>query len=71
MSCGNKLVNLYNGKVMGWDFIYITLLTPLFLTSSVSLFYFILVISLLDCLGKYSCMSSTFNIAIPNGDRFL
>ena len=42
-------------------------LTPLFLSSlSVSLSYFILAVPMHGCLGKHSCMSSPFPIAILN-----
>ena len=39
---------------------------PLFLPSSVSLSYIILVVPLRECFGKHSCMSSPFPIAILN-----
>ena len=42
----------------------LSILTPLFLPSSVSLFYFILAVHLRQCLGKHSRMSSMFPIAI-------
>ena len=43
-------------------------LTPLFLpSSSVSLSYFVLAVSMRECLGKHSCMSSPCPIAILNG----
>ena len=46
-------------------------LTPLFLSSSsVFLSYFILAVHIRECLGKYSCMSSPFPIAILNGTFF-
>ena len=46
-------------------------LTPLFLSSSsVSLSYFILAVPMRECLGKHSCMSSQFPIAILNGTFF-
>ena len=42
-------------------------LTPLFLqSSSVSLSYFILAVPMRECLGKHSCMSSSFPIATLN-----
>ena len=45
-----------------------SILTPLFcVSSSVSLFYFILAVQMRECLGKHSCMSSPFPIAILNG----
>ena len=41
---------------------------PLFLPpSSVSLSYFILAVSMRNCLGKHSCMSSRFPVAVLNG----
>ena len=44
-----------------------SILRPLFLTSSfVSLSYFILVVHMHECLGKHSCMSFSFAIAILN-----
>ena len=43
-------------------------LTPIFLSSSsISLSYFILAVLMLEYLGKHSCMSSQFPIAILNG----
>ena len=45
-----------------------SILTPLFcVSSSVSLSYFILAVPMRECLGKPSCMSSPFPIAILNG----
>ena len=45
-----------------------SILTPLFcVSSSVSLSYFILAVPMRECLGKHSCMSSPFPIAILNG----
>ena len=49
----------------------LSILTPPFLPSSVSLSYFIRVVSMRQWLGKYSCMSSTIPIAILNGLFFL
>ena len=47
------------------------ILTPVFLPlSSVSLSYFILAVPMRKCLGKHSCMSSPFPIAIRNGTFF-
>ena len=49
----------------------IHILMPLFIhSSSVSMCYFILDVSMLECLGKYSCMSFPFPIAILNGILF-
>ena len=49
-----------------------SILTPLFLPpSSVYLSYFILAVPMHKCLGKHSCMSSPFSIAILNGTFFL
>ena len=46
----------------------ISTLTPLFLpSSSVSLSYFIIAVPMREYLGKHSCMSSLFPIAILNG----
>ena len=39
-------------------------------SSSVSLSYFILAIPMRECLGKHSCMSSQFPIAILKGIFF-
>ena len=45
-----------------------SILTSLFLSSSsVSLSYFGLAVPIRECLGKHSCMSSPFPIAILNG----
>ena len=45
-----------------------SILTPLFcVSSSVSWTYFILAVPMRECLGKHSCMSSPFPIAILNG----
>ena len=46
-----------------------SILTPLFcVSSSVSWSYFILAVPMRECLGKHSCMSSSFPIAILNGN---
>ena len=46
----------------------LSLLTPLYLpSSSVSVPYFVLAVPMSECLGKQSCMSSPFLIAILNG----
>ena len=45
-----------------------SILPPLFCpSSSVSSSYFILAVPMRECLGKHSCMSSPFPIAILNG----
>ena len=45
-----------------------SILTPLFCpSSSVSSSYFIFAVPMRECLGKHSCMSSQFPIAILNG----
>ena len=50
---------------------FFSILTPLFLPpSSDSLSYFILAVPMRKCLGKYSCISSPFPIAILNGTFF-
>ena len=41
--------------------------TFLLTSSSVSLSYFVLAVPMRECLGKHSCMSSQFPIAILNG----
>ena len=47
-------------------------LTPLFCpSSSVSLTYFVLAVPMRECLGKHSCTSSPFPIAILNGTSSL
>ena len=45
----------------------LSILATLFLPSSVYLSYFILAVPMRKCLGKHSCMSSAFPIAILNG----
>ena len=44
----------------------LSILTPL-LPSPVSLSYFVLVVPIRECLGKHSCMSFSFLIAILKG----
>ena len=52
-------------------FAFFHILKPLFLPpSSVSFSYFILAVPMRKCLGKHSCMSSPFPIAILNGTFF-
>ena len=52
--------------------LHLSILMPLFLTSlSVSLSYFILAVPMSVCLGKHSCMSFAFPIAMLNGTFFL
>ena len=46
--------------------VLLSMLTHL-LSSSLSLLYFILAVPMRKCLGKHSCMSSQFSIAILNG----
>ena len=48
----------------------LSILTPLFLPSFVSLSYFILAVPIRECLGKHLCTSSPFPIAILNGTCF-
>ena len=48
----------------------LSILTPLLPSSPVSLSYFVLAVPMLECLGKHSCMSSSFPIVILNGTRF-
>ena len=48
----------------------LSILASLFLTSSVTLSYFILAVPMHDCLGKHSCLNSSFPIAILNGTCF-
>ena len=44
-----------------------SILTPLFLSSPVPLSYFKFAVPMCECLGKFSCISSSFPIAILNG----
>ena len=60
-----------------WDFFFFvpallfSILMPLVLPpSSVSLSYFVLAVPMRKCLGKHSCVSSPFPIAILNGTFF-
>ena len=48
----------------------LSILTPVFLSASVALSYFILAVPWRKCLGKHSCMSYSFPIAILNGTCF-
>ena len=48
----------------------LSILLPLFLSSSVSLPYCILAVLICECFEKHSCMSTTFPIAIRNGTCF-
>ena len=50
----------------------LSILTSLFplRCSSVSLSYFIIAVPMRECLGKHSCTSSTFPLAILNGTCF-
>ena len=50
--------------------VLLSILTPLFLPSYVSLSYFILAVPMLECLLKHPCTSSTFPIGILNGTCF-
>ena len=46
----------------------LSILTPLFSpSSSVSLSYFVLAVPMRECLGKHSCVSSPYPMAILNG----
>ena len=49
----------------------LSILTPFFLPSSVSLSYFFLAITMQECLRKHSGMSSTLLVAILNWVLFL
>ena len=46
------------------------MLSHLFLSSSLSLSYFLLAIPMRKCLGKHLCMSSSFHIVILNDTCF-
>ena len=60
-----------SGHIFFMPTLLFSILTPLFLPpSSVSLSYFILAAPMRKCLGKHSCMSSPFPIAILNGTFF-
>ena len=48
----------------------LSILTPLLPSSSVSLSYFVLAVPMRKCLGKHSCMSSSFPIVILNDTSF-
>ena len=51
--------------------VLLSILTPLFLLSwPISLSYFILAVPMHECLGKHSCISFTFPIAMLNGTCF-
>ena len=61
-------------KATGQDFFFFvstvllsTIILVFLLSSAVSLSYFNLAVSMRKCLGKHSCMSSPFSIAILNG----
>ena len=61
-----------SGLLLFVPVVLFSILTPLFCpSSSVSLSYFILAVPLLECLGKHSCTSSQFPIAILNGTSSL
>ena len=49
-----------SGIVYFVPILLLSILTPLFLPSSVSLFYFILAVPMCECLGKHSSVSSHF-----------
>ena len=52
--------------------LFLSIFKPLSLPSSfVSLSYFILAVPMPECLGKRSCMSSTFPVAILNGTCYI
>ena len=48
----------------------LSILTYLIPSSSVSLAYSVLAVPMRECLGKHSCMSSPFPLAILNGTCF-
>ena len=57
-----------SGLLLFVPILLLSILTPLFLPSlSVSLSYFVLAVPMRECLGKHSCMSSPYPIAILNG----
>ena len=59
-----------------WDFIFfvpallLSMLMHLFLSSSLSLSYFIFAVPMRKCLGKHSCMSSSYSTVILNDTTF-
>ena len=55
---------------MGHFFVSDLLFSILTSPSSVTLSYFILAVPVHECVGKHSCMSSSFPIAILNGTCF-
>ena len=60
-----------SGRLSFVPAVLFSILTPLFLPSkSVSLSYFILAVPMRECLGKHSCMSSPFPIAVVNDISF-
>ena len=64
----------YSFRPLRLDFfqsaLLLSMLTHLFLSSSLSLSYFILAVPIRRCLGKHSCMSSSFPIVILNDTWF-
>ena len=63
--------NRPSGLLLFVPALLLSILTPLFLpSSSVSLSYFVLAVSMRDCLGNHSCMSSPCPIAILNSPFF-
>ena len=71
MSC--LLILYFDLVVIGrWTTFFVpalllSMLTHVFLSSSLSLPYFILAVPMRECVGKHSCMTSSFPIAILNG----
>ena len=64
--------NRQSGLFLFVPAVLFSILTLLFCpSSSVSLSYFILAVPMRECLGKHSCMSSPFPIAILNGTSSL
>ena len=62
LGCDRKL-----GLLLFVPALLLSILTPVFLpSSSVSLSYFVLAVPMRECLGKHSCMSSPFPVAILN-----
>ena len=62
LGCGRP-----SGLLLCVPAVLFSILPPLFCpSSSVSLSYFILAVPMRECLGKHSCMSSPFPIAILN-----
>ena len=65
----SSLILYFDQEVIGFETSFLRARFTSFHThaSSVSLSYFILAVSMCECLGKHSCMSCSFLIAILKG----